>query len=148
MVVSLPPPVEVEVKTLPTLPISAPFDPERPGLVEEVPHLRGHVAEAGRRAEDDGVVVGELLRVGDRRRLIDLHAGAAHDLLRHQLGHALDGDLHAVDGAGAMRDRIGQRLDVAVGAVIENEQSRRVSHVSLFPPPRKGYTEPPLPRQT
>src|SRR4029079_12595200 len=37
------------------------LDPERPGLVEEVPHLRAHIAEAGRRAEDDCVVIGELL---------------------------------------------------------------------------------------
>jgi hypothetical protein len=36
-----------------------PLDPKRAGLVEEVAHLCRHVAEAGRRAEDNRVVVGE-----------------------------------------------------------------------------------------
>ena len=48
MVLSFPPPVPVLVKTLPTLPTSAPLHPEAAGLVEEVAHLCGHVAEARR----------------------------------------------------------------------------------------------------
>src|SRR3546814_2386216 len=47
------------------------------GLVEEIAHLRGHVAEAGRRAEDNGIVVGQFLRLGDRRLLVELHTGLA-----------------------------------------------------------------------
>src|SRR4028118_1972043 len=42
-----------------------PFRPEAAGLVEEVLHLRRHGAVAGRRAEDDGVVVRKLLDSGD-----------------------------------------------------------------------------------
>ncbi len=64
MVVSWPPCwVAVLANTLPTLPISAPLSPQAAGLVEEVAHLRRHVAEAGRRAEDDGVVLGQLAAV-------------------------------------------------------------------------------------
>ena len=37
--------------------------PEAAGLVEEVLHLRRHIAETGRRSENDGVVIGELLTV-------------------------------------------------------------------------------------
>src|SRR5690554_7994059 len=33
------------------------LDPETAGLVEEIAHLCGHVAEAGGRAEDDGIIV-------------------------------------------------------------------------------------------
>ena len=73
--------------------------PQAAGLVEEVAHLRRHVAEAGRRAEDDRVVIGELVDGGDRRRLVELDAGLPGDLLRHQLRHALDVDL----GAGTAR---------------------------------------------
>ncbi len=127
MVVSLPPPVEVEVNTLPTLPISAPLDPQRSGLIEEVPHLRAHIAEAGRRAENDAVVFGEFLRVGDGGRLIHLHAGGAHHLFGHQLRHALDADMHAFDGTRAMGHGIGQGLGVTVG---RNDKERAVARVS------------------
>ena len=50
------------------------FHPQPAGLVEEVAHLAGHVAEARRRAEDDGVVVAQLVRRGDRRLLVELDA--------------------------------------------------------------------------
>mgnify|MGYP000686901781 CR=1 FL=1 len=52
-----------------------------------------------------------------------------------------------VHGARAMGHRIGQSFDVAVRAVIKNEQSRRVRHRSLLPATCKGYIEPPLRRQ-
>jgi hypothetical protein len=42
--------------------------PEAAGLVEEVRHLRRHPAKAGAGADDDGVVIGEVL---------DLAIGAA-----------------------------------------------------------------------
>ena len=72
-VVSWPPCwVAVEVKAPPTLPCSAPLSPETAGLIEEVRHLRGHAAEPGASADNDGVVIGELLDFRDRRRLIEL----------------------------------------------------------------------------
>ena len=48
--------------------------PEPPGPIQEILHLCGHVAEAGRRADDDRVVVGELGNGRDRRRLVELVA--------------------------------------------------------------------------
>jgi hypothetical protein len=89
--------------------------PERPGLIEEVPHLRAHIAEARWRAEDDTVVIGKLLGIGDRRELVELHAGGAHDLLGHQLRHALDAYMHAFDSAHAVSDGISKCLNMPVG---------------------------------
>ena len=82
IVVSWPPCwVALEANTLPTLPTSAPFIHRPAGLVPEVAHLGGHVAEAGRRAEDDRVVVGELVAARDRRRLVELEVRLLGDLL-------------------------------------------------------------------
>jgi len=48
--------------------------PQAAGLVEKIAHLRRHVAEARRRAEDDGVIVAEFLGRSDGRRLVNLRA--------------------------------------------------------------------------
>ena len=56
--------------------------PEAAGLVEEGAHLAGHVAEAGRAAEDDGVVVGQFLDGGDRMFEIGLGTDAGQGLQR------------------------------------------------------------------
>lgn len=89
-----PPPcwVAVEVKAPPTLPCSAPLAQSPPARVEEVRHLRGHTTEAGAGADDDRVVIGEIVDLGDRGGLIDLVIGGLCDLGRHQLRHALDVD--------------------------------------------------------
>ena len=87
-------------------------------------------AEAGRRAEYDGIVVAEFAGLGDGRRLVELHAGILRDLLGHQLGHALDGDLAAGDLAGTRRDGLGHGLHVAVGTVVEHEN---FGHGSFLP---------------
>src|SRR5580765_8406188 len=81
--------------------------PQAAGLVEEVAHLRAHVAEARGRAEDDGVVIRELVRLRDRRALIDLQAGLLGDILRYEFGNALYGDLRAGHGADAFGDGLG-----------------------------------------
>ena len=140
IVVSWPPCwVAVEVKALPTLPTSAPLHPERPGLVPEIAHLRGHVAEAGRRADDDRVIVAKLVGIGERRVLVELDAGAAADLLGHQLGDALHDDLGALDLARAFGDGRGHRLDMAVARIIENQDPR---HVLLLGRVRSGRSTP------
>src|SRR3954454_16822620 len=94
--------------------------PEPAGLVEEVLHLRRHVAVARAGAEDDGVVVRQLVDRGDGRGLVELEAGLAGDLLGHELGHPLHDRLGAAFprpfGGG-----VGHRLDVAVGRVVEHE---------------------------
>jgi hypothetical protein len=103
--------------------------PEAAGLIEEVTHLRAHIAEARGRAEEVGVVVAEFVRLRDRRALVELQAGFLGDVVRHQFGNALDGDLRARHGAGAFGNRFGHLLDMAVGAVVEDEnlRHRRIS---------------------
>jgi hypothetical protein len=106
IVVSCPPCcVPVDVKTLPTdaadLADHRARHPQAAGLVEKIPHLGGHVAEAGRRAEDDGVVFGQLLRLGERCVLCQLHSGLSRGLLGHQLRHPLDRHLGSRDAACA-----------------------------------------------
>src|SRR5215470_4016159 len=49
--------------------------PEVAGLVEEIAHLRRHIAKARRRAEDDCIVLLELIRGSERGGLIELEAG-------------------------------------------------------------------------
>ena len=44
--------------------------PQAAGLIEEGAHLPGHIAEAGRRAEDNAVIIRQLLRAGDLRLLM------------------------------------------------------------------------------
>lgn len=99
------------------------FHPQPAGLIEEVPHLRGHITEAGRRAEEDGVVVAEFLRIGNGRGLIEFGTVFCRHLGRHGFRHALDGDFDAFDGTRAFCDGVGQRFNVAVGGVVEDKDS-------------------------
>ena len=48
------------------------FHPQRTGLIDKILHLCRHVAEAGRRTEDDSVILGELVNLGNRGHLIEL----------------------------------------------------------------------------
>ena len=69
MVCSWPPPVPVEEDAA-YLAVQRAGSPQAAGLIEEGAHLPGHIAEAGRRAEDNAVIVRQLLRAGDRRLLM------------------------------------------------------------------------------
>jgi hypothetical protein len=97
--------------------------PELDSLVPEVRHWSDHAAVARRDAENDRVVVGQLLRLPPRRILVPLHALLARILLRHQLGNALDSDLRAA-GARAVRSRFRHLFHVAEGRLIENQYFR------------------------
>ena len=120
-VVSLPPCwVALEVKAPPTLPMQRAGRPERAGLLPESSHGGGHAAEPRRRADDDRVVVGKVLDLGDRRGLVELEMRGLGDLLRHDLGDALDVDRRA-RGPRAFRFGVGHRLDMAVGRIVENK---------------------------
>jgi hypothetical protein len=57
-----------------------------PGDVDEARHLRGDPSEARAGADDDGVVLDELLDPSDRRALIKFEVGAPRHLLGHQFG--------------------------------------------------------------
>src|SRR5437899_720740 len=94
--------------------------PEAASLIEEVGHLRRHPAKAGAGADNDGVVIGEVLNPGDRGGLIELVIGSLGDRFGHQLRHALDVDGRA-GFACTFCDGIRHRLDVTVGGVIEHE---------------------------
>ena len=69
--------------------------PKPARLVEEVGHLRRQTAKPGTRADDDGIVVDEILDLGDWGGLIEFVVRFARDLLRDELGHAPDIDLRA-----------------------------------------------------
>jgi hypothetical protein len=102
--------------------------PQAAGLVEERRHLRGHAAKARAGADDDRVVVGQLVDGGDRGFLVELEVGALATSRRHGFRHALDVDGRA-GFAGAFGHGLGHRLDVAVGRIIENEN---LGHVGLL----------------
>src|SRR5690606_26481899 len=93
--------------------------PEAAGLVEKIAHLAAHVAEPGAGTEDDGIVIGQFGRAGDRRGLVPLAAGLLEGLLRNRLGNPLDGDLGAGDLAGAGGDGFRHLLHMAVHRVIK-----------------------------
>lgn len=98
--------------------------PQATGLVEEVAHLGGHVAEPGRRPEDDRVVVRQFLRAGNGGRLVCLDVDLLLNVFGHQLWDAFDDDLGARHGPRAFGDCLGHGLDVAPSAVIEDENLR------------------------
>ena len=107
----------------PDLAVERTAHPQPAGLIEEIGHLRRQAAEPGTSADDDGVVVGEILDLRDRGGLIELVVGLAGDLLGDELGHPLD--VHV--GAGLARPlggRVRHRLDMAVGRVVENQNLR------------------------
>ena len=127
-VVSCPPCcVAVDVNA-PPLTVERAARPKPARLVEEVGHLRRQAAKPCTRADDDGIVVDEILDLGDRGGLIKFVVRFARDLLRDEFGHAPDIDLRA----GLTRpfgDRVRLRLDVAVGRIIENQN---LWHVGLL----------------
>ncbi len=70
--------------------------PQAAGLIEEGAHL-AHIAEAGRRAEDNAVIVRQLLRAGDRRLLMLFAPCFGKGLRRHGFRHAFNRHVHAVN---------------------------------------------------
>ena len=111
----------VAVKIAPTLPTSVPF-PEPTGLIEEVAHLRCHVAETGRGADNDGIIVDQFVDGRDLGRLIAL----VPRVVGHRIGNQLGNSLNRNEGtrlAGPFRHGIGHRLDMAPGRIIENKHS-------------------------
>jgi hypothetical protein len=56
--------------------------------------------------------------------LVELHAGLLGYLLRYQLGNALARDLSVRHPVSPFGDRLGHLLDVAIGAIVEDENPR------------------------
>jgi len=63
--------------------------PQPTRLIEEIGHLRRQAAEPGARADDDGVVVREILDLGDRGGLVQLVMRFARDILGTSSGTRL-----------------------------------------------------------
>jgi hypothetical protein len=94
--------------------------PQAAGLVQKTSHLRGHAAESCRRADDDGIVVGEILDRRDRRTLFEFEVGRLGGLQGRGFRNALQVDRRA-RLACALGHRAGHGLDVPIGGVIKNE---------------------------
>ena len=96
-------------------------EPQAAGLIEEVAHLRRHVAETRRRADDDRVIIGEFARRGNRCGLVGLQARGGGDIIGDEFGYPLDGDAGAGNLGRAGGDGVGERLHMAIARVIEDE---------------------------
>ncbi len=105
---------------LPDQPI---LEPEPAVLVEEVFHLRCHVAESRRRAYHDRVVVRQLGHACHGGGLVQLVSGLASDIFRDQLRHPPDVDRGA-SLASALGNSRCNGLDMAIGGVIEHQYFR------------------------
>src|SRR4029077_16432505 len=103
--------------------------PQGARLIQEVAHLRSHVAEARWRTKYDRIVLLELIGHGDGRRLIQLKSGGAREFKRYQLRHALYRYLGASHARSAFSLRVCHGLNVAVTAVVDDED---ISHRNSF----------------
>ena len=83
--------VAVEANAPPTLPFRAPH-PKPAGLIQKRSHLGGDAPEAGRRADDDGVVVGEFDDRRHRCLLVELEVASLGYVCRNRFRHPLDVD--------------------------------------------------------
>src|SRR5690606_2406301 len=113
--------------------------PEPAGLVEEIAHLRGHVAKARRRAEQDGVIVAQLLRTGGRCGLIELGAGLAGNLLGHGFRHALDAHLDAGHAPRTLGDGLGEAFDIDRKSTRLNSSHVKISYAVFCLKKKKKY---------
>ena len=102
--------------------------PQRPRGVEELLHLRAHVAEAGRRAPRDAVRPAQVVQ----RRFGDVLLGLLRLVERvdprearpclGELGNPAQSHLGALDGLRTFLDGARQAVHVAVGAVKDDER--------------------------
>src|SRR5260221_6495364 len=89
--------------------------PQATGLIEEAAHLRGHVAETGRRAENDRIILGEFIDRGDRGLLVELEISGLCNLRRNRFRYALDGDAGTGNGLGTVSNGLSHFLDMTIG---------------------------------
>jgi hypothetical protein len=97
------------------------------GLIQEAGHPRRHAAEACAGDDDNGIIFGEFLDIGDRHGLVQLEMVGLGDSLRHEFGRPLDIDRCTGTGC-ALADRLGHRFDMTIGRVIEDKD---FGHVEL-----------------
>ncbi|OMQ44238.1 hypothetical protein BKP54_13945 [Ensifer sp. 1H6] len=94
--------------------------PDAARLIEEVLHLRGHVTEPRRRADDDRVIIGQFGNACGGCVLVALVAGIDGDGFRYDLRHPFHRNAGAC-GPCAFRNGCGHGLDVTVGGVVKHE---------------------------
>ena len=96
------------------------FRPQTATLIEERGHLRNHPSKAGGSADDDGIVVGQLIYLRNGGFLVGLVMRSLCDVGRDRLGHPFDVDGRACR-ARTFRDCIRHRFDVTVRGVVQDE---------------------------
>ncbi len=94
--------------------------PQPASLVEEGFHLASHHAEHGRRAKDDAVISFEVGRRRDQRVVYD-EACLAPNRLGDGFGDTAQIDLGAGHAAGTIGLSLGQRANMAIAGIVENE---------------------------
>jgi hypothetical protein len=90
-----------------------------PPLVQKARHLRGDTPETRGATDDDRIVQGKVFDAGDVGRLVEFEVGALCHLGRNSFRYPL----HVNGGAGGTRafgHRGGERLNVAVGRVVQH----------------------------
>jgi len=94
--------------------------PQAAGLIQECRCLRRDAPESGRRADNNGVVIGKLGDHGNRRLLVQLEVSGLGDLLWHGFRNPLDVDRGA-RGARAFGDGFRHRFDMAIRGIVQNQ---------------------------
>ena len=123
-VVSCPPCcVALDVNAPPTLPCNAPRAQSAPAWSRKFAICDGRSAEPCASADDDRVVGGEVVDLGDWRDLIDLEMRFARDILGHQLWHTPDVDVRTAQSR-SFGDSVRHRFDMTVGRVVEHQNVR------------------------
>jgi len=106
------------------LPDQGAFGPEAAGLIQEVPHLGAHIAEAGGCSENDGPGLGQPihLRQGNMGKGLPglIGPGLGQGLRRNQLRHLIQTDFGAFHAPGPFGHGLSHTVDVAVHAVKYN----------------------------
>jgi hypothetical protein len=112
--------VAVEVKAPPTLPCSAPFIQRPPVWSRKFTPLRRRAAKARAGADDDGVVIGQVLDLPDGSKLVEPVLRRFCNIWRYQFWDALDIDGGTRFGR-TFGDGIRHGFGTAIGGIIENE---------------------------
>ena len=95
--------------------------PKWPRLVEKVAHLRRHVSESGRRAENNGVVIRKFFDSSNRCRLIQLGARLSCDVRRHNFRYALNGNRGARNRPRPFRNCFRKLLHPPIHRVVKHQ---------------------------
>ena len=94
--------------------------PKRPCPIHESGHLGGHAAIAGRGADDDRVIVGEVFDFGDGGGLVGFEMGGLNHVVGRGFRHALDID-RGTFLFSPFGDGVGHLLDMPVARIVKHQ---------------------------